>query len=203
MVDAIDSDGTFLWTQRDVLDRYAQEAIGMFGPGEGMRPSEPDADGRGVPVEGGTHPYWSIDDGATGYLEQSSDAILDACRALAETGRGGAALELVKDASAAARPEGHARWYTNVVVKWSYLSTLDSLVSRIKTVRVELALPPRPEKPAGGAPAAMTPDPQSVADVVVLFMVTRDLFVSAETTPTRCRRPSTRLGLPMSPLTPT
>jgi len=175
MVDAIDTDGTFLWTHRDVLDRYAQEAIGTFGPGEGKRPSEPDADGRGVPVEGGTLPYWLIDDGSTGYLEQSSDAILDACRALAETGRGGAALELVKDASSAARPEGHARWYTNIVVQWSYLSTLDSLVSRIKTVRVELAMPPRAEKTAGGALAATTPDAQSVADVVVLFMVARDL----------------------------
>jgi hypothetical protein len=175
MVEAIDSDGTFLWTHRDVLDRYAQEAIGMFGPGEGMRPSEPDASGCGVAVAGGTYPYWVLDDGSTRYLEESSDAILEACRALAETARGEAVLELVKEASAAARPESHARWYTNVVVKWSYLSTLDSLVSRVKAVRVELALPPRSARTGSTTPESVTPDPQSVADLVVLFMVTRDL----------------------------
>jgi len=176
MIDAIDSDGTFLWTHRDVLDHYAQEAIGTFGPGEGMPPSEPDANGRSVPVDGGTHPYWSLDNGSPGYLEQSSDAILDACRALAETRPTGAALELVREASTVARPENHARWYTNVLVKWSYLATLDSLVSRIKTLRVELAMPPRAEKAPSSASEPTTPDPQSVADLVVLFMVSRDLL---------------------------
>lgn len=175
MVEAIDSEGAFLWTHRDVLDRYAQEAIGMFGPGEGMRPGEPDESGRSVPVDGGTHPYWSIDEGSTSYLEESSDAILEACRSLAEEGRHEAVFALVKGASAVARPEHHDRWYANVVVKWSYLSALDSLISRIKAVRVELALPPRSEKAAPSQPAGVKPDPQSVADVVVLFMVTRDL----------------------------
>lgn len=175
MVEAIDSESAFLWTHRDVLDRYAQEAIGMFGPGEGMRPGEPDESGRSVPVEGGTHPYWSIDEGSTSYLEESSDAILEACRSLAEAGQHEAVFALVKDASAAARPKHHDRWYANVVVKWSYLSALDSLISRIKAVRVELALPPRTEKAGPSKPEVVKPDPQSVADVVVLFMVTRDL----------------------------
>jgi hypothetical protein len=175
MVEAIDSEGAFLWTHRNVLDRYAQEAIGMFGPGEGMRPGEPDENGRSVPVDGGTHPYWSIDEGSTGYLEESSDAILEACRSLAEAGQHEAVFALVRDASAAARPEHHDRWYANVVVKWSYLSALDSLISRIKAVRVELALPPRTEKAGPSKPEVVKPDPQSVADAVVLFMVTRDL----------------------------
>jgi hypothetical protein len=175
MVEAIDAEGAFLWTHRNVLDRYAQEAIGMFGPGEGSRPGEPDESGRNVPVDGGTYPYWSIDEGSTSYLEQSSDAILEACRSLAEAGQHEAVFALVKDASAAARPEHHDRWYANVVVKWSYLSALDSLISRIKAVRVELALPPRTEKAGPSNPEVVTPDPQSVADVVVLFMVTRDL----------------------------
>lgn len=175
MVEAIDSEGAFLWTHRDVLDRYAQEAIGMFGPGEGMRPGEPDESGRSVPVEGGTHPYWSIDEGSTSYLEDSSDAILEACRSLAEVSKHEAVVALVKEASAVARPEHHDRWYANVVVKWSYLSALDSLISRIKAIRVELALPPRIEKTGPSQPEVVRPDAQSVADVVVLFMVTRDL----------------------------
>lgn len=175
MVEAIDAEGAFLWAHRNVLDRYAQEAIGMFGPGEGSRPGEPDESGRSVPVDGGTYPYWSIDEGSTSYLEESSDAILEACRSLAEAGQHEAVFALVKDASAAARPEHHDRWYANVVVKWSYLSALDSLISRIKAVRVELALPPRTEKAGPSKPEVVKPDPQSVADVVVLFMVTRDL----------------------------
>lgn len=175
MVDAIDAAGEFLWTHRRVLDRYAQEAIGRFGPGEGMRPAVPDEDGRGVPVEGGTYPYWSLGEGSDLYLEETSDAILEACRALAEVARTAPVLKLVRDTSAAARPEQHDRWYTNVVVKWSYLSSLDSLISRIKAVRVELALPPRIEEADPPQPEVVTPDAQSVADVVVLFMVTRDL----------------------------
>jgi len=176
MVEAIDAEGTFLWTHRNVLDRYAQEAIGMFGPGEGSRPGEPDEGGRSVPVDGGTYPYWSIDEGSTGYLEETSDAIQDACRSLAEVGQNEAIFSLVKDASAAARAEHHDRWYANVIVKWSYLSALDSLISRIKALRVEVAMPPRTAPSGRPQPEAVKPDPQSVADVVVLFMVTRDLL---------------------------
>ncbi len=175
MVEAIDAEGAFLWTHRKVLDRYAQEAIGMFGPGEGSRPGEPDESGRNVPVDGGTYPYWSIDEGSTSYLEESSDAILEASRSLAEVSKHEAVIALVKDAIAVARPEHHDRWYTNVVVKWSYLSSLDSLISRIKAVRVEFALPPRTERAHSPQPDVVRPDAQSVADVVVLFMVTRDL----------------------------
>lgn len=175
MVEAIDSDGEFLWTHRDVLDRYAQEAIGRFGPGEGMRPGEPDASGRSVPVEGGTHPYWSLDEESTRYLEETSDEIQDACLSLAEVGQNEAIFSLVKDASAAARAEHHDRWYANVIVKWSYLSTLDSLISRIKALRVELAMPPRTAPNGRTQPETGTPNSQSVADLVVLFMITRDL----------------------------
>ncbi len=175
MVDAIDPAGEFLWTHRRVLDRYAQEAIGRFGPGEGARPTEPDGDGRGVPVEGGTYPYWSLGEGSDLYLEETSDAILEACRDLAEVAQIEPVLKLLRDASAAARPEQHDRWYTNVVVSWSYLSSLDSLISRMKTARIELAMPPRPDTARPPEPAAERPEPQSVADVVVLFMVIRDL----------------------------
>jgi len=176
MVDAIDSDGTFLWTHRDVLDRYAQEAIQSFGPGEGSRPAQPDEHGRGVPVEGGTPPYWSLDDGSTSYLEQSSDAILEACRALAQASDAGPALELVREASAIARAEGHPRWYTSVVVKWGYLADLDTLIARIKQIRVELSMPTASARAAAAPIADAKPDQQHVADLVVVFMLIRDLL---------------------------
>lgn len=175
MVDAIDPAGEFLWTYRRVLDRYAQEAIGRFGPGEGMRPAMSDEDGREVPVEGGTFPYWSLGEGSDVYLEEASDAILEACRDLAEAAHTETVLALVRDASAAARPQHHSRWYVNVVVQWSYLSTLDGLISRIKAMRVELSLPPRPHVDVASSVSASKPDAVSVADVVILFMVARDL----------------------------
>lgn len=175
MVDAIDAAGEFLWTHRRVLDRYAQEAVGRFGPGEGMRPAAPDENGRGIPVEGGTYPYWSLGEGSDLYLEETSDAILEACRDLAEVAHAEAVLALVRDASAASRPQHHSRWYVNVVVQWSYLSTLDGIISRIKAMRVELSLPSRPHVEAASSASASKPDAISVADVVVLFMVARDL----------------------------
>jgi hypothetical protein len=175
MSDAIDAAGEFLWTYRAVLDRYARKAIGRFGPGEGNCPSEQDDHGREVPVEGGTYPYWSLGEGGDLYLEDTSDAILEACRTLAAVARHAVVLKLVRDTSAAARPKLHVRWYTDFPVNWSYLSTLDSLISRIKSLRVELALPPHIEEADPPQPEVVTPDAQSVADVVVLFMVTRDL----------------------------
>lgn len=176
MVEAIDSDGEFLWTHRDVLDRYAQKAIERFGCGDGMRPAQPDEHGRAVPIEGGTHPYWCLDEGSSGYLEQSSDAILDACRSLAEVGSESPLVGLVREATGLVRPDSHPRWYTSVVVKWSYLARLEALIARIKTVRVELALPRDPGTHPQAPRQGSVPDPQHVADLVVLFMLHRDLL---------------------------
>jgi hypothetical protein len=176
MIDAVDPAGDFLWTYRRVLDRYAQEAIGRFGPGEGMRPEKIDETGRSVPVEGGTYPYWSLGEGSESYLEETSDAILEACRALAEIAHTAPVLKLVRDTVDVARPEDHDRWYINVVVSWPYLFKLDSLISRIKTARVNLAMSPRPNPVVPPQPKADAPKPQHVADLVVLFMVTRDLI---------------------------
>ncbi len=183
MVEASESDGKFLWNHRDVLERYAKEAMGRFGPGAGQTPSVADAKVTDLSGESTKRTFWSIDDGSHWYMERSSDAILSSCRALTETGPGGPAIELVKDASAAARPGGFAAWHTDVVVPWSYLSTLDSLISRIKSLCVDLATPTRAETSAGGTSEVTRPDPETVADLVVLFMVMRDLLLVARDYP--------------------
>jgi hypothetical protein len=61
----VDSEGEFLFKNRWFLDRYADEAISRFGPGEGNKPD----------VEGATHPYWSLDETGAGYLQESADLI--------------------------------------------------------------------------------------------------------------------------------
>jgi hypothetical protein len=152
MLEAIDADGKFLWAHRDVLDRYAQAALGKFGPGDGMQPTEVDENGNTIPVEGGTYPYWSLDDGSSKHLEETSDGILSACQALAEVERTGSVPDLVRAAIAASRPEGHSRWNESLVVNWSYLSTLDALVSQIKMTRVELPGSPESDNPSEGGP---------------------------------------------------
>lgn len=175
MVDAIDPAGEFLWTHRRVLDDYALRAIGRFGPGEGAQPTTRDESGREIPVEGGTYPYWTLEDYCSPQLEQSSDVILEVCRALAEVASIEPLVNLVRDVSRAARPEHHDRWHPDVIVPWSYLSTLDSLIARVKTTRVEMALNPGTDAVGTSQPEAAKPDPQNVADLVVVFMVTRDL----------------------------
>jgi len=140
MVWTIDNDGEFLWTHRGVLDRFADAAIETFGPGDGVRPTGLDAEGRSVPVDGGTHPYWILDDGATPYLEQSSDDILGAVGEIAALKCHPDDDSLLHDVIGVARPESHPRWYTNLLVPWSYLTKLDSLIKRLKHARTALKI---------------------------------------------------------------
>mgnify|MGYP000990313317 CR=1 FL=1 len=173
MCDAIDSEGEFLWTHRDVLDRYAEEAIGAFGPGDGMTATATDRSGNPVAVAGATPPYWSLDDGSTSYLEQTSDAILEACRPLASHQGQEPLSSLLTDAIAAARPSSHSRWYTCVVVNWSYLTVLDDLITRIKVVRVRIAA--KSTSTGKQARSAKAAERQDIADLAMVLMITRDV----------------------------
>lgn len=145
MVQAINPDGEFLWTHRAVLDRYAEEAIQMFGPGEGMRAEQLGANGKRVPVKGGSMPYWIIDEGGTAYLEQSSDAILEACGNLAAVDPSKRIQDIVRASIAVAREQNHPRWYTSVAVAWKYLATLDEVIARLKRAKAEVVMLPEHE----------------------------------------------------------
>jgi hypothetical protein len=176
MVDAIDPAGDFLWTHREVLDRYASKALERFGPREGTLPTSIDESGRRLPVEGATLPYWTLGDGGDLYLEETSAAIQNACRAIAELGQSALLDALVRDANERARAPGHERWHTPLPVEWKYLSSLDVLIARIKSTRVEVALPSHWDSKEQPGSEATKAAPQDVADLVVLCMVLRDLL---------------------------
>lgn len=136
MADAIDSAGAFLWTHREFLDRYANTAYTKFGSGDGSAPKQLDKNGRTIPVDGGSPPFWIINEDATEYLEQTSDAILEAALALGKHNVAAELQGIVENSVAISRPEYHLRWYPSTVIQWGYLLELDSLILRIKHARV-------------------------------------------------------------------
>lgn len=144
MIRAVDDEGALLSKYRWVLDRYAGEAYERFGPGDGLLPEITLADGPSKPVEGGTKPYWTIEEGGGEFLERSSDGLLQACERLAAADADGVLHPLVRRIAADARPGGRARWYECIVVKWAYLGTLDALIDDLKRARVELAMARQP-----------------------------------------------------------
>jgi hypothetical protein len=125
-------DGEFLFRNRRVLDAYAQEAISEFGPGEGCRPSIRDRDDKWVDVEGGTLPRWSLEEELCPNLEESSQALLDACAAVSTCDRGHAFATLLQQVMAVAHDRGQPRWYASVVVRWAYLADLDHAIDAVR-----------------------------------------------------------------------
>jgi hypothetical protein len=143
MVASIDPAGEFLVAHQSVLERYAQAAVARFGPGVGNGASDTPGLNSGQPDDGGP-PYWMIETHGASDLDRSSDAVLDACRAVAGAGHGDAVLDAVRAATAAARPENAPKWYPDVATPWRYLSTLDDAIGKIKIARVEANIPIAP-----------------------------------------------------------
>jgi hypothetical protein len=131
-----DEDGKFLFRHCAVLDAYADEAISLFGPGDGCRPRIQTKEKGWVDVEGGTLPYWSLEEMLCHELEDSSQAILDTCAEVssADTERG--LTPLLKQVMAIAHDKGQSRWYGSVGVRWGYLSGLDAAIDAIRKARV-------------------------------------------------------------------
>ena len=185
--EAIDSAGEFLFKYRWHLERFAQTAVSQFGPGVGANPTEY-RDGTFVEVEGGSRPMWLLDDISCIYLEQSADAILDACKAMTKVDTRRQYQALVKKARQTVHDEGQAKWYASVLVRWEYLSRLDRLITDIKAAEIDIddivsvgeedesAVPPLPNpsnsegrsigvKPPQATDAEATPSPQPVDKV--------------------------------------
>lgn len=119
---AVDSDGNFLFQHRDFLDRYADEAVSQFGPGEGCKPDGDKA----------TYPYWSIDDFGGSYLEESADAVFEAVARLKEFDSSEDAEQLADQCLGVARDRNSPRWYSCVIIRWIYLYELDKAIAEIK-----------------------------------------------------------------------
>jgi|GEM_PF-2910195 len=134
--EAIDCDGQFLFKYRGVLERFAQTAIGRFGPGKGVRAKEWHDSGF-VEVEGGSLPHWSLDSGACSIMESSSEMLLEACKRLVHADvsrRFNALIRLTRDLL---HDGDQPRWYESFLVSWDYLSRLEVLIARIKSAEID------------------------------------------------------------------
>ncbi|MCK4626281.1 MAG: hypothetical protein KAV00_13265 [Phycisphaerae bacterium] len=134
--DDIDNKGQFLFRHRLALDLFAETAVGRFGLGEGRKPSVLVKDGKWVEVEGGSLPFWSLDEGGCSYLEGSSNAILNACKTVAGKDLSGRLRSLVNRIIAVTHDNDQPKWYSSLGVRWRYLSDLDEVILAIKKARV-------------------------------------------------------------------
>lgn len=131
--DEIDSEGEFLFSHRRRLEGFAQAAIAKFGTGEGNVPRVMDQSGTVVEVEGGSRPYWVLDEHACLYLEESADAILDACRRAMNGNSCRPHVRLLIEVKGVLRDEGMTKWYSANLVRWRYLMRLDETIHALKT----------------------------------------------------------------------
>ncbi len=130
--DDIDAEGEFLFRHRFTLEQFAQTAISTFGPGEGFKPCELTSDGKQIEIEGGSLPYWSFDELACGYLEQSSDALLACCKLVISNDPAPQVRQLVQRVANVTHDSGQSKWYSSMLVRWGYLAQLDEVVLAIK-----------------------------------------------------------------------
>jgi len=133
--DDIESTGEFLFRHRSVLDRFAQKAVARFGSGAGRRPSVPDHKCSDIEIEGGSLPYWKIDEIACLHLEESADAVLDACNRLVSVDP--SKCELARQVRLVTHDEGQQHWYSDRGVRWDYLARMDYCVRTLKDAEIE------------------------------------------------------------------
>lgn len=141
----IDCDDDFLFRCRWFLDNYAVEAISRFGPGEGVKPD----------VDGASHPYWLLEEGGAGYLQESADTIYVAVRHVQRLDTGRQFDISVQRAIEVAYDRGNSRWYSPLITRWEYFFELDSAIASIKRDTLLLARPEQAEQaplsPEGGS----------------------------------------------------
>ena len=97
----------------------------------------PGPDGRALEIQGGSLPYWSIDAETANYLEESADAIMEACKHLRSLDRTDRFQSVITAAIEVAHDDNQARWYASGYVHWEYLSHLDIAVLAMKRAKLE------------------------------------------------------------------
>ncbi len=140
----VDSEGEFLLEYRYAMDAFALAAMDRFGTGEGSKPVALTADREWVEIEGGGLPVWQLGEGGDFHLNESADAVLAACRSLAEADTGRHLRPLIQEARALTHHEGQARWQCSNLVRWEYLTKLDELILSLKLVDVGHGEAPTP-----------------------------------------------------------
>ncbi len=135
-VEAIDSEGDFLFEYRHAMEAFALAAMSCFGAGAGSKPKAMVPGGGWVEIEGGDLPVWQLGEGGDLRLNDSADSILTACRALARADVGRHLSPLIQEARSLTHDEGQSRWHCSNFVRWKYLTKLDELIRSLKLVDV-------------------------------------------------------------------
>ncbi len=134
----IDSEGEFLFVHRRKLEMFAQAAVGHFGTGLGSKPRMMDQSGQVVDVEGGSHPFWMLDETACVYLEDSAEKVLDACRNAVRRRADRLLSGFVQRIRLALHDDGQTKWYASNLVRWSYLMRLDEALHALKLAEIDI-----------------------------------------------------------------
>lgn len=134
----IDSEGEFLFVHRRKLENFAQAAVGQFGTGLGNKPRIMNESGKVVDLEGGSHPFWMVDETACVYLDESADTILEACRAAVRRSADRLVSRFMQRIRTALHDEGQTKWYASNLVRWSFLMRLDEALHALKHAEFEL-----------------------------------------------------------------
>lgn len=144
----IDSEGEFLFVHRRKLETFAQAAVGQFGTGLGNKPRTMSESRKVVDVEGGSYPYWTLDETACVYLDESSDTIMQACRDAIRRRADQLISGVLQRIKLALYDEGQTKWYASNLVRWSYLMRLDDALHALKHAEFGHCSEPAEELPA-------------------------------------------------------
>lgn len=134
----IDSEGEFLFIHRRKLETFAQAAVGQFGTGLGNKPRMMDQSGKVMDVEGGSHPFWVLDETACVYLEESADKVLKACRDAVRRCADRLLTGFIQRIRLVLHDEGETNWYASNLVRWTYLMRLDGALHALKLAEVDI-----------------------------------------------------------------
>jgi hypothetical protein len=128
----IDSGGEFLFEYQWYFERVAQAAHSKYGTGEGSLPKTIGPSGEGIEIEGGSLPYWKLDEDGCIYMEESVNDLIEGCRALIRLDRSRRLREIVDMVRAVMHDNNQKKWYSSNLVKWSFLTSLDEAIHFIK-----------------------------------------------------------------------
>jgi hypothetical protein len=144
----IDSEGEFLFLHRRKFENFAQAAVGQFGTGLGNKPRTMNESGKVVDVEGGSYPFWMLDETACVYLDESADKILEVCRKAVRHGSDRLLSRFVQRIKLALHDEGQTKWYASNLVRWSFLMRLDDALHALKLAELESCSVSEDQQPA-------------------------------------------------------
>lgn len=131
-----DDEDAFLLRHSHVLEQFAQDAIGRFGPGKGCKPQHKSPDGSWVDDEDGSYPHWTLDELGCRLMEDSSNRLMGACGEVLAADASGEIKGMVDRVVSVAHDGDQPRWYSAVIVRWEYLSNVDGTIAELKKAQV-------------------------------------------------------------------